>query len=124
VLVAIIVALAISLTLFGVWAQSAVREHRQLATGQLRLQAQRLAEAGVRRAIARRASDSQFEGETWSVPADALDKTHAAEVRIQLAPNSDANAIRYAATAEFPVGAIRRVQITKTIEVPNPISDE
>ena len=83
-LVAIIVVLSISLTLFGIWARAVLRERTRLASQQFQLQAARLAEAGVHRAMMCHAADPQYQGETWSVPADQLDKTHAAEVRIRI----------------------------------------
>ena len=46
-LVAIIVVLSISLTLFGIWARAVLRERTRLASQQFQLQAARLAEAGV-----------------------------------------------------------------------------
>jgi hypothetical protein len=119
VLVAIIVVLSTSLTLFGVWTRTVLRERSRLASQQFQLQAVRLAEAGIHRAIARLAIDPQYQGETWSVLADQLDNTHAAEVRIRIAPNPGANTTRYEATAEFPAGAVRRAQITKSTELPN-----
>ncbi len=119
-LVAVIVLFAVSVTLFGLWAKAGVRERHRLASQQLRLQAERLAEAGVRRAMARRAADPQYQEETWSVPAESLEKKHAAEVRIRVLPTPDAAAVRYEATAVFPVGAVRHAEITKRIEIPNP----
>jgi hypothetical protein len=118
-MVAVIVVFAISMALFGLWAQSAVREHRRLAGHELRVQAGRLAEAGLQRAIARRAANAQYDGETWSIPAAVLGGAHAAEVRIRIAPAADAGRLRVEAVAEFPVGAVQRAQVTKHIDIPN-----
>jgi Tfp pilus assembly protein PilX len=121
VLVAVLVLLSVSLTLFGLWSRAVVSEHDSLANLQLRLQATQLAEAGLRRAILQRAANTNFTEEVWSVPASELDNTHAAQVRIHVAPTSHSRAIRYEATAEYPVGSLHRVQITKSVEIPNPI---
>jgi Tfp pilus assembly protein PilX len=121
VLVAILVLLSVSLTLFGLWSRAVVREHSSLATQQFRLQAGELAEAGLKRAILQRAANVNFTEEVWSVPASELDNTHAAQVRIRVAPTSNSGAIRYEATAEYPVGNLHRVQITKSVEIPNPV---
>jgi len=118
VLVAVVVVFTIGLALFGVWAQAAVAQHRQLRNEQLRLQAVRLAEAGVGRALARRVADPQYVEETWSVPANVLDGNRAAEVRIRIEPAPDASAWRVEATAEFPAGALRRAKITKQVYIP------
>jgi hypothetical protein len=115
----VLVLFTISLTLFGLWSRAVIRDRNSLATQQFRLQAERLAEAGLQRAISMRAADAKYADEVWSVPATELDSTHAAQVRIRVSPTSDAGGNRYEATAEFPVGALRRVQITKSVEIPN-----
>lgn len=122
VLIIVIVTTSISLVLFGMWAQNMVKEHRRFANQQYRLQATRLAEAGIRRAMARKLVDPQFQEETWSVPAESLGGTHAANVQIRAVPGDNATTVRYEATAQFPADAVRRAQITKEIEVPIPPS--
>jgi Tfp pilus assembly protein PilV len=120
VLVTIIVLIVVSLALFGLWTKSIVREHDRQSLQQFRVQAERLAEAGIERARARRSADGTYSEETWSVPAAALDNLHAGQVRIHVTANKDGMATRYEATAEFPVGTIRHAQRTKNIELPNP----
>ena len=120
VLIVVIVTTSISLVLFGMWAQNMVKEHRRFANQQYRLQATRLAEAGIRRAMARKSADPQFQDETWSVPTESLGGTHAANVQIRATQGDNAAIVRYEATAQFPAGAVRRAQITKRIEVPIP----
>jgi hypothetical protein len=113
------------MALFGLWGKTVVREHRRLEGEALRLQAVRLAEAGARRGIARRAVDPQYAHETWPVAAAELDGRHAAEVRIRVTPVADAaTATRVEATAEFPVGAVRRARSTKQLEISNSISGD
>jgi Tfp pilus assembly protein PilX len=121
VMVAVIVLLSVSLTLFGLWSRAVVREHSSLATQQFRLQTGKLAEAGLRRAILQRAANATFSEEVWSVPASELDNTHAAQIRIRVTPTANSGAIHYEATAEYPVGNLYRVQITKSVEIPNPV---
>jgi Tfp pilus assembly protein PilX len=124
VLVAVLVVFAISLTLFGVWARGAVGQHRRSRVEQVRLQAVRLAESGVRRAIARKSADGNYKEEKWPVPAGMLDNSRAAEVRIRVEPTGDNSKLRIAATAEFPLGAVQRAQITRQIEIPRPEPEE
>jgi type II secretory pathway component PulK len=124
VLLAVLVILAVSLTLFGIWARQAVLNRGQLDTQQRRLQAVRLAEAGLKRAIALRAADSKFEEQVWSVPPSDLDQTHAGTVRMAIAPGSSKGTLRYQATAEFPVGEVRSIQITKAVELAEPTSKD
>jgi Tfp pilus assembly protein PilX len=118
VLVAVLVVFALAMALFGLWGRAAVREHRRLEGEALRLQAVRLAEAGVARARAQRSANPQYAEETWSIPAAELDTRHAAEVRIRVTP---AAAVRIEATADFPADAVRRARSTKRIEIPNPV---
>src|SRR6188472_1140134 len=85
ILIAVLVLFSLCLTLFGLWSRAVIRERSNLASQQFRLQAGRLAEAGLQRAIAIRATDSNYVDEVWSVPASDLDKAHAAQVRIRVA---------------------------------------
>ena len=118
-LIAVIVVLALSMALFGLWAQAAIQDHRWLEGEALRMQALRLAESGVARAMARHANDSSYGNETWSVPAAEFKSRHAAEVRIRITPASAA--LQFAATADYPAAAVRRARVTKQIEIPKPI---
>jgi Tfp pilus assembly protein PilX len=117
VLIAVVVVLAISLALFGVWARAALQQHRRMRNEQSRLQAVRLAEAGVRRGIAQRALDAAYSQEVWQVPASELDTTHAGKIAIRVNSGEESRSLRFEATAEFPVGAINRAQVTKRIEM-------
>jgi type II secretory pathway pseudopilin PulG len=124
VLVAVLVVFVVSLTLFGVWARRAVGQHRRSRIEQVRLQAVRLAESGVRRALARQALDGNYAEEKWAVPTGVLDQTRAAEVRIRVEPPGDNGKLRFTATAEFPLGVVQRAQITRQIEIPSPEPEE
>ncbi|HEX3599195.1 MAG TPA: hypothetical protein VHU84_03580 [Lacipirellulaceae bacterium] len=124
VLIAVLVMLTVSLTLFGIWARQAVLNQGRLDMQQRRTQAVRLAEAGIKRALALRAADSTIEEQTWSVPPSQLDQKHAGKVQITIAPGGTEGALRYQATAEFPVGDIRSVQVTKSIELADQTSKD
>jgi hypothetical protein len=123
VLIIVIVTVSLSMMLCGIWAQNLVKEHRRIANAQFRIQATRLAEAGIRRAFARRAAEPQFTEETWSVPAESLGGAHAATVQIHIVPGNDGTNLRYEAMARFPADSMRRAQITKQIDVPVPPSE-
>jgi type II secretory pathway component PulK len=122
VLIAVVVVLTVSLALFGVWARAAVEQHRRMRHEQLRLQAVRLAEAGVRRGMAQRAADSAYTKELWRVPAGDLNTSRAGEVAIRVTHSDDPPATRFEATAEFPAGAVHHAQITRRIEMPNSVT--
>jgi type II secretory pathway pseudopilin PulG len=123
VLIAVIAVFAISLMLFAVWARAAVGQQRQMRSQQHRAQAVRLAEAGVRRAVARRLADPQYADEVWPVPAEMLDQINSAQVRIHVTADDGAGTISYEATVEFPAGAVRRAQITRRIETTRPVPE-
>jgi Tfp pilus assembly protein PilV len=123
VLVAVVVVSAISLMLFGLWARAAIGQQQQMRSQQYRAQAVRLAEAGVRRAVARRTADSQYVEEVWQIPAQVLDQINSAQVRIRVTTDVGADKIKYEATAEFPAGAVRRAQVTRHTETSRPVPE-
>jgi len=123
-IISVIVLLVVATALFGLWAQSAVGNHRQLEYRQWKLQAIRLAEAGVGRAAARIAADPTYTSETWMIPATELKRKQGAEVRIRVVPNESGDQrVRIEATADFPAEAVRRVRHTKQIDISLPSSD-
>jgi type II secretory pathway component PulK len=115
-LVTVIVAMAIALTLFAIWGRSVVQQHRRAAARQHQLQAARLAEAGIRRAVALRAANPQYNEETWTIPREAFGGGHSAEVRIRVMP-AEANSTRFEATAEYPSGTPHRARASRHIEI-------
>lgn len=123
VLVIVIVTMSICVVLFGLWARNLVSEQRRSVNQQYQMQAARLAEAGLRRVIARRRANPEFQDETWSVSAASLGGRHAATVQLRAVPTGGTTAIRYEATARYPADAIRRAQVTKHVEVPAPTAE-
>lgn len=119
VIVVVLVLLASCLTLFGIWARRVVIAERQVDSLHQRAQAIRLAEAGLRRALARRTADAQYQQETWSIPASDLDQKHAAKIGITIAAGASPNTLHYQATAEFPADEPRHAQVTRTLDVRN-----
>lgn len=124
VLVILVVVMCMALALFGVWARQVVRAQRRLESRQYRAQAQRLAEAGVRRAIARLTDDANFKSESWSVPAEQLNGRQDAVVRIEVVESPFETQLLCQATAEFPSGAARRATVAESIQVPVPAARE
>ena len=128
VVISVVVLLTVVAALFGLWAKAAVSEHRQLEYRQHELQAIRLAEAGVGRGMARRASDPVYDGETWTIPAADLGQSHAAEVTIRVVTAAaDAATLQIEATANYPAGGpskADRARHTKQIEIPTPSPSE
>jgi hypothetical protein len=122
VLVTIVVVIALAMSLFGLWAKAAIGQHRWLDVAALQMQAERLAEAGIARAVDRHTADPEYSGETWTIPAAELQSRGPAEVRIQIEATGDE--LHVSVTADFPAGADRRARVTKNIEVLDPSSGE
>jgi hypothetical protein len=112
-MIIVIVLFAITMGLFGLWAKSAVIEKQRMTSRGYRVQAERLAEAGLARAVARRAADPQYQGEIWSITAAELGGRNGGEVRIRFEPTDNAATQRVEAVAEFPAGAVRQIKFTK-----------
>jgi type II secretory pathway component PulK len=120
VLIVLILVMTVAVTLFGLWARQVISEQRRMETQAYRLQAVRLAEAGVQRILAIRASDLAAHGESWPIPPDQLDGRHAAVVRLQALPAADGKSMKYVATAEYPAESLRREVVTRSISVRRP----
>src|SRR5215204_1456783 len=84
IIVILIFVMTLAATLFGLWARQVVREQHRIELQKYRLQATRLAEAGLRRLLARRATDHGLEKESWNIPADQLDNRNLAIVQLRV----------------------------------------
>jgi hypothetical protein len=124
ILVVLIVVMTIVITLFGLWARQVVSEQRRIEMQAYRLQAVRLAEAGVQRLLATRATTSAARTESWSIPAGTLDGRHTAIVKFQMIPAADGKSTKYVATAEYPAESLRREVVTRSVSVSGPNSTD
>jgi hypothetical protein len=122
VLVAIVVMITLAMGLYGLWAKAAIAQHRSLDGEALRMQAERLAESGVARAIDRHAADPDYSGETWSIRVEELYGRGPAEVRIRVQTTGDEYHV--SVTADFPAGTVRRARVTKDIDIISPTPGE
>ncbi|MBN1851280.1 MAG: hypothetical protein JW829_01095 [Pirellulales bacterium] len=95
-------------------------QHHQIRSYHHAAQARWLAESGLRRAVARRAGNSEYLGELWIIPPGALSQHRGGRVEIQVepAPNGS-DSLRITARAEYPDDAIYRVRRTESIIVPH-----
>lgn len=114
VLVCLGVAAAISVIVVG----QIVAERQVVQTNHRDMQALWLAEAGVERAVARLASDSEYAGETWVIPAQELATDDGAVVRIQVeAIPSQSGRRSVRVEADYPDNATYRSRQLKQIVV-------
>lgn len=116
--IVVLALLAVATTLFGIWARSAIRQERQLRQREFQVQSYRLADAGIGRAIARLAADSDYTGETWNISAEDLGSRHAARVRITTENVASGDSALVRVTAEHPADAVYQVRHTAEASVP------
>jgi len=80
------------------------------------LQADWLAESGVRRAAARLAADVKYAGETWALEAESLGGSDKAEVKIRVERVEGQPLVRRVMVeAEYPSGAAQRARRSRDI---------
>jgi hypothetical protein len=119
----VIAVFAIAVTVCALWTKSSISVHRDQLLREDRAQAVWLAEAGVRRAAARRAADAAFDGETWEIAADEIGRLSSAAVVIRLEPlDASPGAIRITASARYPADN-PRVTISKTVIFTSPLPE-
>jgi hypothetical protein len=105
-LIIALVILALLAAFSGVLVRGTVSQRRETTQAERRSQARWLAEAAVRRALARLSGDPGYMGETWDVDADQLAGRHGARVTITVAPadGGRADRRRLQVQAEYPPG--------------------
>lgn len=118
----------VALTLVGTWVHSALDHQQLVRRWHEKTQAVWLADAGLRRAIARVEADSAYDGERWQITAAQLGSLFDAEVEIQVKPlpqsdpsENDSDQVEIIAIARYPAGAAKRAQATKTTTYRMPV---
>src|SRR5687767_9502053 len=89
VLVAALVCLLIVISILGTMLRATLRTGRQLHVERDRRQAELLLQAGADRAARLLASNSQFRGDTWTLPAEAILDQGGGTVTTSLARESE-----------------------------------
>ncbi len=85
----VLASLALAASLLGVWMKTLALERRQVRAQQARVQAEYLADAGLRRAASRLSVDAAYAGETWEISAESLAASVPAKVTIVVEPDGD-----------------------------------
>ena len=113
-----IVCLAVASVVFLSLLRLSIAERRRVDTEAWQLQAAWLAESGLERAAARLAVDPGYQGETWSLSADALGTQYDAAVRIQVENVPDRPHRRtLRVEADYPDHPQRRARYSKQIPI-------
>jgi type II secretory pathway component PulK len=114
--IAVLVCLLVMTMIAGALFRTGTAQRDEVRALERRLQAEWLAEAGVRRALARLDADPGYSGETWNIEARELGAADAATVAIAVerAPgDADARTIRV--RADFPRDPPRRARCSRQI---------
>ncbi len=82
-LLATVICLAVVTTISGVIIQGMIIRHRQSRSEQDQLQALWLTESAAQRALSR-LMETDYQGETWRIPANQIDRKHAGQVIIKV----------------------------------------
>lgn len=116
-LVVALACLAIVMAIVGVMLQGALRARRQLHVERDLRQVELLLEAGLDRAAFQLASNDDYEGETWRIPASDLLGASDAEVVIVAERPTDAEPWQVRVAAEYPLGTVASIRRTRTFQV-------
>jgi type II secretory pathway component PulK len=119
VLVAALVCLLIVTSIVGSMLQSALRARRQLHAERDRRQTELLLAAGASRAAARLASDAEFLGDAWTLPADDIVGLGAGRVTTEISRNNN-QAWQLHVVAEYPIGRDLPIRRSQTFQIPSP----
>ncbi|MBA3480386.1 MAG: hypothetical protein H0T51_01095 [Pirellulales bacterium] len=122
VTIIVLVLFAVTFTLAAVWAKRLLSERRGQVRAEERVQAEWLAEAGVRRAAARLSANADYDGEEWLIKGAELNRPQPASVQITVEPGGKPNQFRLIARARYP-DKQPRVQATKTVAFSSPSTE-
>jgi type II secretory pathway component PulK len=114
VLIAALVCLLILTSIIGTMLQTSLRSRRQLRSQRDLIQCELLLQAGVDRAAFRLSGESDYKGETWNVPADAIIGSGGGQVTIEASRESGDESWQVRVAAEYPVGSERSIRRSKT----------
>jgi len=104
--------------LCGVMLSQAHTRRGVISQEERRMQAEWLAESALARASARLTADRGYRGETWDVPAGALDGTDAGSVTIAVeAEKGRPGRRRVRVEADYPRDAARRARYSKHLTI-------
>lgn len=119
ILVFAMIALLVTAMIGASLMRTTVLSMRQIQREQQQVQTSWLAEAGCQRALAKILTDKQYVGETWDVPAEQLQSSSGATVRITIEGETAENVARtVTAIAEYPKGSTQAVRVTKRLTIP------
>ncbi len=112
--IAVLVCLIVLSLIAGALLRIGAAQRDEVRAEERRLQAEWLAEAGLRRALARLDADPGYSGETWSIDARELGAADSATVEIAVErPPGDPRNRTIRACADYPRDPPRRARCTR-----------
>jgi Tfp pilus assembly protein PilX len=114
--VVVLMCLLVLTLVAGALLRAGLAQRDQTRAQERRLQAEWLAESGLRRALARLDADPGYKGETWNIAARELGSTDDATVGITVEPApGDAKRRTIRAQADYPRDPPRRARYTRQV---------
>lgn len=114
----VLICLVVIALICGVLLKAVLAGRERLRGEERRIQAEWLVESGLERAAARLATDAEYSGETWDIPAEELGGPHAGLVKITVDRPGTTPATRHVhVQADYPREATRRARLSKNILV-------
>jgi hypothetical protein len=120
VLIAALVCMLVMMTILGGMLLGSLRASRQLHPERDLRQTELLLAAGIQRAANRLATQPDYRGETWRLPAESIVGDGAGEVTIAAARKSDDAPWQVRVVAEYPHGSELPIHRSRTFLVSNP----
>jgi Tfp pilus assembly protein PilX len=118
VAVVVLLCLLVLALIAGALLRTGTARRDELHARERRLQAEWLAEAGLRRALARLEAEPGYSGETWNIEARELGAADAATVAIAVEPSpSDARSRMIRVRADCPRDPPRRARCSRQITI-------
>jgi type II secretory pathway component PulK len=117
ILIVALVCLVIIMALIGSLLQGTLRARRQLHAERDRRQAELLLQAGLDRAALRLASETDYHGESWQLPAESITGSGAGLVTIEASRQGEDKPWQIHVVAEYPTGSELSVRRSRTILV-------
>jgi type II secretory pathway component PulK len=112
-----LVTLVVVMMVAGALVESMLATHRQSKRYQAQAQAQWLAEAGLSRAVAQLARQSDYDGETWQAPVGGAEAEYGA-VTIRIEPRTETTPRRIIVEAVYPLTEHQRILVRRELSIP------
>jgi len=118
VLVAALVCLLIVMALLGSMLQGSLRARRQMHVQRDLRQCELLLQAGALRAAQRLATQAEYRGETWAVPAEQIVGAGEGQVTIAATRDADDQPWQLSVVAEYPLSGECSIRRSRTFSIP------